>query len=207
VERNNQYKNKVETIMGRKSNAASKRRIIVNALFECLANKGHEKVTTKEIALQAGVAPGVIHYYFKSKDEIVACLMEQLSEKYRTIFSEKLAQVIGHDDYKAAFAKFLCDELIFNLPINRVFYNLVQMGFGNDVVQKPLQIMMETYRNQAELFCSGLGSIPANSGLLVVALIEGLALQWVIDPNHERREEIRDLVIAAVEMDLASLLP
>jgi hypothetical protein len=132
--------------------------------------------------------------------------MAQLAEKYRNIFSEKLAEVLEQDNYKAAFAEFLCDELIFNQSLNRVFYNLVQMGFESDVVQKPLQIFMETYRNQAEIFCSGLGSFPANSGFLVVALIEGLALQWMIDPNDERREDIKNLLIKAIETDLASLL-
>jgi AcrR family transcriptional regulator len=193
--------------MGRKSNVEAKRREIVSALFECLAKKGHEKVTIKDIAYQAGVTPGVIHYYFKSKNEIVACLMEQLAQRYSNIFSDKLAQVIGLENYKTAFAEFLCDEFIFDESINRVFYNLVQMGFESDVVQKPLQIMMETYRNQAEIYCSGLGVLPANAGFLVVALIEGLALQWMIDPNHDRREEIRSLVIGAIETDLASLLP
>jgi AcrR family transcriptional regulator len=203
--RTNKRKNKAGTDMGRKSNAAAKRREIVNALFECLATKGHEKVTIKEIAFQAGVAPGVIHYYFKSKNDIVAGLMEQLSEKYHTIFSERLAQVVGQDNYKAAFADFLCDEFIFNRSVNRVFYNLVQMGFESDVVQKPLQIMMETYRNQAEIYCSGLGSLPSNAGFLAVALIEGLALQWMIDPNNEHREDIRNLVIGAIETDPALL--
>jgi AcrR family transcriptional regulator len=193
--------------VGRKSNAATKRQEIVNALYECLAKKGHEKITTKEIAYQAGVTPGVIHYYFESKDEIVACLMEQLSERYRNIFSEKLAQVVGRKNFKAAFADFLCDELIFDQSINRVFYNLVQMGFESDVVQKPLQIMMETYRDQAEIYCSGLGFQLENAGVLVVALIEGLALQWMIDPNHVRREDIKNFVMAAVETDLASLIP
>ncbi len=48
--------------MGRKSNAEAKRNEIVQALYECLSEKGHEKVTTKEIALKAGMAPGALHY-------------------------------------------------------------------------------------------------------------------------------------------------
>jgi len=44
--------------MGRKSIAHKRREQILWALYECLAENGHEKVTIKVIAGQAKLAPG-----------------------------------------------------------------------------------------------------------------------------------------------------
>ena len=52
--------------------AAEKRETIIWALYQCLAEKGQEQVSIKEIALKAGLPQGVIHYYFASKDEIIS---------------------------------------------------------------------------------------------------------------------------------------
>ncbi|ACL02434.1 transcriptional regulator, TetR family [Desulfatibacillum aliphaticivorans] len=180
--------------MGRKSNAAAKRIEIVEALYECLSQKGHETVTIKEIAVQAGVAPGAIHYYFKSKDEIVACLMEYLAEKYQSLFSEEFARIQGLEDFDERFVDFLCEEFIFNVPLNRVFYNLVQMGFESVVVQKPLQQMMSVYREQSLVRFGGPDYAFDEKGYLLVAVVEGLALQWVIEPAPNEKEGIRKIV-------------
>ena len=185
--------------MGRKSHAEIKRAEIVQALYTCLSQKGHETVTIKEIALQAGVAPGAIHYYFQSKGEIVACLMEDLAEKYQSLFGEEMARMGNQEDYPALFADFLCDEFIFNPPLNRVFYNLVQMGFESGVVQKPLQVMMETYRSQSCAYFYHPGFDCDNKGYLLVAVVEGLALQWMIEPAPLEESNIRQLVRALME--------
>lgn len=189
--------------MGRKSNAEAKRNEIVQALYACLSEKGHEKVTTKEIALQAGMAPGAIHYYFKSKDEIVACLMEHLTEKYQAVFAEKLQELSNSNDLLKDISNFLCDEFVFDQELNRVFYNLVQMGFESQVVTKSLRELMENYRAQGNLYFQQFYSPIENAGYLVVALIEGLALQWMIDPDNEREKEIRNLVQFSMEKVLS----
>ncbi len=185
--------------MGRKSNAEAKRNEIVEALYACLSEKGHETVTTREIALRAGMAPGVIHYYFKSKDEIVACLMDHLAEKYQTLFAEKIQELSNSKDLLKAFSNFLCDEFVFDQGLNRVFYNLVQMGFESQVVSKPLRRLMVGYRAQGSLHFQHLYSPVNNVGYLVVALIEGLALQWMIEPDDSQKTDIRNLVQFTME--------
>lgn len=190
--------------MGRKSNAEAKRNEIVQALYACLSEKGHEKVTTKEIALKAGMAPGAIHYYFSSKDEIVTCLMDHLAEKYQALFAEKIEALSASNDLLNAFSNFLCDEFVFNQGLNRVFYNLVQMGFESPVAAEPLRLLMENYRDQGNLYFQQFSSSTINAGYLVVALIEGLALQWMIDPDNSRKKEIKNLVQYFMEEFLGS---
>ena len=64
--------------MGRPSIAEQRRIEIGRALQACVINTGSYRLTTvKDIAQQANVAPGLIHHYFESKDEILM-MMEDL---------------------------------------------------------------------------------------------------------------------------------
>src|SRR5216683_2405650 len=44
---------------------------IVAAAFRSLAEHGYEAATVKDIAREAGVAPGLVHYYFETKEELL----------------------------------------------------------------------------------------------------------------------------------------
>jgi len=64
--------------MGRKSNTEARRRQIVDALLREIAETGYERASTVSIAARAGLAPGLIHYHFKSKEEILLALVDEL---------------------------------------------------------------------------------------------------------------------------------
>lgn len=57
--------------MARKKNQDGRRRQLIDAAFVTLARRGADGTRTSDIAREAGVAAGVIHYYFGSKDELV----------------------------------------------------------------------------------------------------------------------------------------
>lgn len=65
--------------MSRKSNTEQRRQEIVSALLAVMAEQGYEKATIQAIAQQAGLAPGLIHYHFKSKGEILIELVKSLA--------------------------------------------------------------------------------------------------------------------------------
>ncbi len=54
--------------------AASRERIL-EAAFSVLSRQGYEKTSIKEIAEEAGVAQGLVHYYFKSKQQLVLAVL------------------------------------------------------------------------------------------------------------------------------------
>lgn len=186
--------------MGRKNISGKRREELVWALFDCLARQGHEQVTVKMIAAQAGVAHGAIHYYFKGKEEIVSTLVELISEKYTSLFDEFVKVAPPGPESMELILDFLVDEFIVQTQLNRVFYNLVQMGFEREIVLKPLQNMLRQYREKMArmLFLhSGTEFDPVQAAALV-AVIEGLALQWMVDPDAFTRNEARRQVAVIV---------
>jgi len=65
--------------MAGKPNTQARRAEIVRALQTVMARQGYEKATIQAIAAEAGLAPGLLHYHFKSKQEILVSLVATLA--------------------------------------------------------------------------------------------------------------------------------
>jgi TetR/AcrR family transcriptional repressor of bet genes len=65
--------------MGRPSNTKQRKQEIVDALLRVMAERGYEKASIQAIAKEAGLAPGLIHYHFKTKQEILLELVNWIA--------------------------------------------------------------------------------------------------------------------------------
>ena len=81
--------------MARPSNTEHRRQEIVNGLMQAMADKGYEKASIQSIAKAAGLSPGLIHYHFKTKQEILIALIHQISEQAAQRFT-LLADAAGN---------------------------------------------------------------------------------------------------------------
>lgn len=75
--------------MPRPSNKEVRRKQIVQGLLEVMSEKGYENASIQAIGKACGLTPGLIHYHFKSKQEILVALIKSLSslaqERYEGI--------------------------------------------------------------------------------------------------------------------------
>jgi len=190
--------------MGRKSNAPERRDQIIWALYDCLVEKGHEKVTVKVIAKKADLPSGVIHYYFNSKDEIVSTLAQAIVTKYTDLIEEHISAAASDEDRIEYAVEFIIDHLIFNLPLNRVFYNLIQMAFERKELSSVVQGMFKNYRDRlSEVFeLAGAGENARMFGASLVAVAEGLSLQIMMDPEAFSREDVSKVIEQAIQYRL-----
>jgi len=69
--------------MGRPSNREQKRAEILKAFARVLADHGYAGATIAAIALEAGIAPGLVHHHFDDKAELLRALVEELIAKFR----------------------------------------------------------------------------------------------------------------------------
>ena len=68
---------------------------MVEAAATVLAREGYESTSMKEIANQAGVSSGLLHYYFGTKEELLADVVSDLHDQ---LLREWQAAVAGVDD-------------------------------------------------------------------------------------------------------------
>ena len=49
---------------------------IIEAAYRALVKRGYHETSMKDIAAEAGVAPGLAHYYFESKEDLLVAVIE-----------------------------------------------------------------------------------------------------------------------------------
>lgn len=65
--------------MARPKNTHLRRAQIVDGLLEVMSSKSYESATIPEIARAAKLRPGLVHYHFATKHEILLALVERLA--------------------------------------------------------------------------------------------------------------------------------
>ncbi len=80
--------------------ASDNRAKILEAAFAVLSRDGYENASIKDIAEEAGVAQGLVHYYFKSKQQLVLAVLFDVCQKMEIYTTE------GAEGAMAAFENF-----------------------------------------------------------------------------------------------------
>jgi TetR/AcrR family transcriptional regulator, transcriptional repressor of bet genes len=78
--------------MARRTNTAERRLQITMALLRVMAHKGYERASVAEVAQEAGLTPGLVHYHFKSKLEILLSLFDALVARQQARLERRLAE-------------------------------------------------------------------------------------------------------------------
>lgn len=89
--------------MSKRPNTEQRRNEIVNALLTVIAEHGYAKATIQLIAQNAGLTPGLIHYHFKTKAEILLELVRMLAELPRQRYLQFAADARTPDEKLLAY--------------------------------------------------------------------------------------------------------
>lgn len=79
-------------LMPRPSNTAVRRGEIVSGLRRAMARRGYGETSIPTIARAAGLTPGLLHYHFHSKKEILLALVGQIEGILRARIERRLGQ-------------------------------------------------------------------------------------------------------------------
>jgi TetR/AcrR family transcriptional repressor of bet genes len=81
--------------MPRKPNTTERRAEIVRGLLAAIAEHGYDKATIQLIARHAGLAPGLIHYHFENKREILVELVRTMAQYALTRYEQLAADAVS----------------------------------------------------------------------------------------------------------------
>jgi len=89
--------------MPRKPNTEIRRAEIVAAMLKVMAKHGYGKATTQAVAREAGLAPGLIHYHFEDRREILMALVKSVAAISRQRYLLRLGSSSGATDRLRAY--------------------------------------------------------------------------------------------------------
>ncbi len=67
-----------------------RRTSILDAALRVIAAKGFNATTTRDVAAEAGVRPGLLHHYFPSRDQLLADAFDQAAARERADLEARL---------------------------------------------------------------------------------------------------------------------
>ncbi len=81
--------------MGRPSNTAERRSQIAAGLMKVMAKRGYDGASIAEIAAAARLTPGLVHYHFKDKREILLQALAELAARHDVRLAAALERAGG----------------------------------------------------------------------------------------------------------------
>jgi AcrR family transcriptional regulator len=168
-----------------------KAQAILNAARTCLGERGYAATTIAQIAAEAGVSRGLLHYYFQSKDELLAQVVRAGSEVHLGLVQAMFAQSETADDLAAG----LVGALRAIVESDPTYINLAlecwTLARESPLVARELQ---DLYHQVREAFREGLAAavergviaptIPLDGlAAVLVGVTDGLVWQFLILPE------------------------
>jgi AcrR family transcriptional regulator len=176
--------------MGRKSMADTRRQEIIAAFYRCVNAEGLASASIRKIARQAGVQPSMIHHYFKDRDEMIEHMVNFFSD---TIFSDFIEKMRRYKDPETRFFKaleFMYSPGMINEEYSGFFLECCVEARRNPGVRATLA---KTFRRFRQTIIDNIEEMTImdrltkqqkeNYASMLIAIHEGLELQWYIDPR------------------------
>lgn len=127
--------------------ASFRKRQITRAAYEIIAQKGYYNFTMMDIAKQAGVSSGLIHHYFKDKENMLVTLLKEMQQNVRSSLERALEK---EADPKEKLGIFI--DQGFNLVENEREYIYVTFDFLTQIKfnERMQRILSKLYRGYRE---------------------------------------------------------
>lgn len=158
---------------------------IMKAARELLADSGSSSVTMEKIGEKAGVANCSVVWHFGSKENLFLEIFDQIVEEFEKAFA---SYSFADGDPKDMLRRFLFDyaDLIEAYPeLHGIFYSYVFNGKLNPKTGGRIRGMYDEYRRMvAERLKSFIPDDPESVASSLVALLDGMFIQWYVDPDH-----------------------
>jgi TetR/AcrR family transcriptional repressor of uid operon len=170
----------------------ARREQILDAAQRCFARDGFHNTTMAVICREAGISPGALYLYFKSKEELI----EGICEREKSNFAKDLAAISEAPDFIAALGR-LAEAYCLEEPIEKV---RMQVEINAEALRNPAvgRIVGEIDRFVLEGFQRLLTDAEAEGRIKPVAdaatvvqvmtmIGDGLFLRRALNPDFDGR--------------------
>lgn len=170
---------------------------ILEAAYRCLTEQGYAATTVTGVADRAGVSRGLLHYYFENKEDMLAQVVRRSAEPSIQLLGPL---VLGSEspEQMAANITRAAREIIGSNP---ALFTLTYEGWvasrQSPRVARELRLLFQRFRDALETGFEGAISrgilAPRLSArglaMSITGLLDGLALQLILDPDLAAAEE------------------
>ena len=170
---------------------------IIAAASKVLAEKGYEATTLREISREAQAAPGLVHYYFGGKDELLVEVLQAAGQRFHQRMERLVQQVPAERSLEAVLTQ-LRERVDLEPDVYRLRYESFSLGLHNPVIEPKVRERLAQRRNEiGSVMAKVLENMERTDGAqrssldptllaaLLLSIFDGLALQKIMDPTFD----------------------
>ena len=171
----------------------ARREQILGAAHAVALREGIDGVTVRAVAAEAGVSHGLLIFYFKQKDQLIAALLDRLLATASLLGrSADLAHGQHAPDRLRSLLRHEMEHLARDPHDFRLFLEYWALGTRRPSIRAKIAAALARYRSVLRTMAEGmLGDDPARHGditadgfaAVAVSLISGCAIQAMSDPD------------------------
>ena len=178
---------------------------IVDAAYRTLVRRGYHETAMKDIAAEAGVAPGLAHYYFETKEDLLVAAIEHGCKPLMRVWKEAGVSLSGpmpEDADPMMFARMgfelAKEELKSYGGLFLLTFDMFGVGLHNQKIASAVRTFIEERRafvaRISRAVIAGMAEPPVASAEAIAAAIwgslHGIYLQKVMNPDFDAEAAI-----------------
>jgi AcrR family transcriptional regulator len=182
---------------------------LTRAAYKVVGEKGYNEFTIRDIAVEAGLSTGLVHYYFKNKEELLFTLLKEMNANLKYNLNKALTVLEEPQDKLLAF----CDEAFDLLNKEKAYFYVIIDFWGqisrNKRIRQANIKLFQSYRDEITAILkegAAKGVFMAVdvqlTSVIIVSLIQGTIIQYVIDHEafdyREYKGKIKEQIFSIV---------
>lgn len=183
---------------------------LTRAAYNVVAQKGYYEFTIRDIAREAGLSTGLVHYYFKNKKDLLLNLLKEINRNMLVLLNRNISKA---DDPREKLNIFMTQA--FDLVKNEKDYFYIVIDFWTQVnkserMKLANSKLFKSYRDEiTKILQEGItkGFFTEMdvdyTAAVIISIIQGLIIQYVIDTNAFNYDDYTKKVIKHIN-DLVS---
>ncbi|HOT44090.1 MAG TPA: TetR/AcrR family transcriptional regulator [Spirochaetota bacterium] len=182
-----------------------RRNQLTRAAYKVVGQKGYYDFTIRDIAREAGLSTGLVHYYFKNKEDLLLNLLKEINKNMLIILNRSISTADDPRDKLNIFMK-----QAFDLVENEKDYFYIVIDFWtqvnkNDRMKRANIKLFKSYRDEVSKIlkegvdCGVFVKMDVEfTSAVIISIIQGLIIQYVIDNNAFNYDEFSKKVMKHV---------
>ena len=175
--------------------------LILNSAIKVFSKKGFEAARMEDIAKATKLSVGGVYWYYKSKEEIIIAIMEQLIDKD---VKDLRALLEAEGTVRARLETYISLSIVEAQEYIPITYELYSLAHRNAKVKNHIRAYLQTYRSVLEQFIQqGMDrkefkSVNAReTALTLAALYEGTLELTMLDPE---RVDAKQTLLSSIKL-------
>jgi AcrR family transcriptional regulator len=184
-----------ENVSKGRSSADGRRDAIAEAALKLFAEAGFENVSNKDLGRAAGVAPGLIYYYFKDKDDLFRYVLRKSLKDMLACYSEIKGEANG-DGLNAWIAA----NISLSRPISGFLKIMLDYAMSGGRSADTDEAIRQFYARETSILKQALAG-RKNAGqlaILISVFLDGLMASRIIRPDLDV-DEITHTLLALLQ--------